>query len=394
MQRRALRLIVFALLLAVGIGAGVFTARVERRIGALDTAERGVTGEVDGLVDRLTDIAAAQAGYVAPGQSDQLWMARVTDDLQRLAADAHALRPRTRSVEAAPRLQALGDSIGKLTGIDTAIRDHIRAGETIPASVAIFNDSRRALEAMTASLRHLRDAESVAFLMEREALVQQATAALAATALLWVTGLVLLVRVPDSATAASAIPAPSPVPAGDAHTVDLDIRSPDGGGPRPVESPPPVDLAAAADVCTAISRIAATQQLPELLSRATAILDASGVIVWLGAGEELFAVTAHGYDPRVISRLGPIGRSADNATAAAWRAGELRTVAGDMMANGAIVAPMFGPDACIGVLAAEVRHGREDDAATRAVTMMIAAQLATVVAAWPAASAQHEPKAV
>ena len=47
------------------------------------------------------------------------------------------------------------------------------------------------------------------------------------------------------------------------------------------------------------------------------------------------------------------------------------------MSNGAIVAPMFGPDTCIGVLAAEVRHGREQDASTRAVTMMVAAQLAT-----------------
>jgi hypothetical protein len=384
MQTRAARLVLFALLLAVGIGAGVLTWNLERRIRALDTAERDVTSQVDRLVDHLTDIAAAQAGYVAPGQSDQLWMERVTDDLQRLTADAQALRPRTRSVEAAPRLQALGDSIGKLSRTDAAIRDSLRAGETIPASVAIFNDSRRALEAMTASLRHLRDAESVAFLMEREALVEQAAIALAVAALLWIGGLALLVRVPAPA-AAGPIPSPAPLPIADAEPAQT---------AAPASAPAAIDLAAAADVCTALSRVAATQELPALLARVAAIVDASGVIVWLGAGEELFAVTAHGYDPRVISRLGPIGRSADNATAAAWRAGELRTVAGDMMANGAIVAPMFGPDACIGVLAAEVRHGREEDPATRAVTMMIAAQLATVVAAWPAASSQHEPKAV
>jgi hypothetical protein len=56
---------------------------------------------------------------------------------------------------------------------------------------------------------------------------------------------------------------------------------------------------------------------------------------------------------------------------------------------------MYAPDTCIGVLAAEVRNGRESDPATRSVTAMIAAQLATVVAAWPAAStapaAQIEP---
>jgi signal transduction protein with GAF and PtsI domain len=49
------------------------------------------------------------------------------------------------------------------------------------------------------------------------------------------------------------------------------------------------------------------------------------------------------------------------------------------MSNGAIVAPMFAPESCIGVLAAEVRHGRESDGATQSVTLMLAAQLATVV---------------
>jgi hypothetical protein len=77
----------------------------------------------------------------------------------------------------------------------------------------------------------------------------------------------------------------------------------------------------------------------------------------------------------------------DNATAAAWRLGELRVVPGDIMSNGAIVAPMFGPHCCVGALAAEVRHGRESDSPTQAVTAMIAAQLASIVAAWPAASA-------
>ena len=41
---------------------------------------------------------------------------------------------------------------------------------------------------------------------------------------------------------------------------------------------------------------------------------------------------------------------------------------------------------CLGVLAAEVRHGAEYNPATQAAATMIAAQLATVVPAWPAAS--------
>jgi hypothetical protein len=100
----------------------------------------------------------------------------------------------------------------------------------------------------------------------------------------------------------------------------------------------------------------------------------------------LFAVAAHGYDKRAIAKLGAIARSADNATAAAWRNGQVGVVRGDAGANGAIVAPMFGPDGCVGVLAAEVRHGRESDADARAVTAMIASQLAMVLSAWPGPS--------
>jgi hypothetical protein len=47
---------------------------------------------------------------------------------------------------------------------------------------------------------------------------------------------------------------------------------------------------------------------------------------------------------------------------------------------------MLGPDRCIGVLAAEVRNGREKDAATCAVAAILASQMAGVLTAWPASS--------
>ena len=148
----------------------------------------------------------------------------------------------------------------------------------------------------------------------------------------------------------------------------------------------PVDLGAAADVCVAISRITTSNELPDLLAGAARVLDASGLTIWISEGEELFAVAAHGYDARVIARLGSIRKNADNATAVAWRKAEVTVVPGDLMSDGAIVAPMFGPDGCVGVLAAEIRHGRENDVDARAVTAMVAAQLATVVAGWPPAA--------
>jgi hypothetical protein len=158
-------------------------------------------------------------------------------------------------------------------------------------------------------------------------------------------------------------------------------------------------MAEAAAVCTALSRVATAAEIPPVLARAADVLAASGIIVWMGAGEELFAATSHGYHPRVLARLGPIRRTSENATAAAWRACTLRVVQGDLSNNGAVVAPLFGPstslgpwsDGCIGVLTVEIRDGRENDPTTQAVAAMFAAQLATVLAAWPAPSAVEAP---
>ena len=120
-----------------------------------------------------------------------------------------------------------------------------------------------------------------------------------------------------------------------------------------------------------------------MLARTAASLDATGVIVWMGAGEELFATAAHGYDRRMLSRLGPIARAASNATAAAWRDAEIRTVSGYGTSGGAVVAPIVGPSGCVGVFSVELRSGLEIDTSTKAVAAMFAAQLGGVLQAWP-----------
>ena len=155
--------------------------------------------------------------------------------------------------------------------------------------------------------------------------------------------------------------------------------------------PATVDFGSVAEVCTDLARMADASALPAALERIANTLDARGIIVWLGAGEELFVAAAHGYRDDVVSRIGPIARSAENPTVEAWRTGQLRVVPSSPMAFGAIVAPLFRPDGCFGVLAAEVRHQREHDASIQAVATMIAAQLSSILAAGPAPSADMLP---
>jgi hypothetical protein len=155
-----------------------------------------------------------------------------------------------------------------------------------------------------------------------------------------------------------------------------------------------VDLTEAAALCTAISRLQVETDLQALLARTATLLDASGVAVWMTAGEEMFPVAWHGYESKQLSQLGPISRSSMNAIASAWRSSTLQRVSGSATSRAAIVAPLLGVERCIGVLAIETGPGREADTTLQAVTTLIAAQLVTVLGAWPAGSSAVPPAEV
>lgn len=395
MHRRAVRLSIAVVLLASGAVAASVAWSGERRIAMLAAAERDVAMQIERLSSAVADVAAAQQAYLAPGGSPSDAFERVSAAAQQIATELAAVRSRARSKTAAATLSALTGDLSALLAADRQIREHVTSAETLLAADLITGAAHEVLTAMGGRLKDLREAEAAAYAAERDTIRQRTWTTIGGVAFVWTIGLLLLAPLPRHdivAPTAAAVPgaavprtapaAASPPPDRLADLVNLPNQSQISN----LKSQRDTDLAAAADLCTAISRVTSTEALPELLERAAHLLDASGLIVWMGAGDELFAAVSHGYDARIIGRLGTIKRTAENATAAAWRTGALQIVDADAMSNGAIVAPMFGPDRCIGVFAVEVRHGREQDAATRAVATMIAAQLATAIAAWPAPS--------
>ncbi len=214
--------------------------------------------------------------------------------------------------------------------------------------------------------------------------MKQAWIALAVVALLFAWALVRSSRRPMAA-ASDEIQPDQPEPD---HVPLNEFRRPAGHAARDAAQAfaPSVDLTETAALCTAISRLRVETDLEALLIRTARLLGASGIVVWMTAGDEMFPVAWHGYDSRQLSQLGPIGASSMNATAAAWRSGTLQTVSGDSTSRSAIVAPLLGMERCIGVLAIEVTPGQELDVTMQAVTTLIAAQLVTVLGAWPASS--------
>lgn len=365
MQKRAVRTVVLVVLLAVGAGAALEIRGVQRQIDTLESEYADLSNRIERLSSAITFIAAAQHTYIGSGQPDELSLNRVSVLVQQIAGDSAALRGRIRGANSPSHMQAFADGLSGLIRAEERAREDLGQGQALAAADALLREPRDSVATMDAKLREVRYGEAALFDANRAALEGRSWLVLGAVALLWAAGLVLFARVPASHTVeVQASPAAPAAPADEGRTAE-----------------PAVNLAAASEVCASIARMTDASSLRAVLARSADAIGARGLVLWMGAGEELFAAAAHGYDDHLVARLGPIGRSADNATAAAWRSGEVTVV------HGAVVAPLPGPGGCIGALAAEVPAGTEAHAATRAVTSMIAAQLATVLSAWPAASA-------
>ncbi len=389
MQKRGARLAVVALLLAIGGAAAVLSRDLDRRLRTLEDVERDVAQRLDGMTAALVDIGLAQNGYVALGGTGTPPEAIVVSLLRRFEQDAAELAVRAVSADAPGILESVTSEMAQLAGVDARAQDYARGGQTFLASDLLYGPAREHLAAAATHLRALRAAEATAVDAQRAAMRLDLWSGAAVAAAIAAAGLLLLgfggaskPRAADSTPEPVAAPPRATTPAHDTPIAAEAART------RVV-----LDLTAAAAVCTDLARLETADALPDLLARAAAIIDARGLIVWMGAGEQLFAAAAHGYDVRIVSRLAPIDRDASNATATAWRTGRAGTVVGGNGAHGAIVVPMFNATHCIGVLAAEVRHGREHDSATRAIANTIAAQLGSVLGAWPAASSGGGPDA-
>ena len=372
MHKRTNRLVVAALLVAAGIAGGFFVFAAHGKSAAALASGSDISARLDRMIATAGDIASAQQAYVAPGQPDQPWRERSAALLQQFADDAAAVRPHLRSADAARVVEDIGRGLRTLLTIDGNARQDLQDAQNLLAADLIFSQGRDTVSSLIATIRGLKAAEQQISTSQYASLERQQWIILGSVATIWIVGLMLLT--PLGAGSAAAV--------GTTQPAFLTIQTEYAGEPATAA----INLTAAADVCASLARISATAALPEVLERAAAVLDARGIIVWMGAGEELFPALAYGYDDHFISRLGPIPRNAENATADAWRSGKMRTVAGDGRSHGAVATPLAGMSGCVGVFAAEVRHGRENDLATQAVAVMIAAQLASIVSAWPAGS--------
>ncbi len=354
--------ILIALLTFVALPASVLWSLQQQTFAAID-AERRVESQVGLITSTLSSIATAQQGYVAPGQLDEPLFKETAVLLSRLSEQVDALEPMLRSAEALAQLEPLRQAVADLQAADARTRENLVRGQELMAADVIYSDGRNVVDAITSRLREAQGAERAA---------SSASHTLASR---WLWVLFGVMALAAAGTIAVLVNQSRPV-----------------SQPVAQAAPPPVaatsvDQTALAALCTDVSRVADVRALERALARAAGLLEASSVMLWMSAGNQLFPALAHGFPVDVLPRLKPIAWDAENAAATAWRDGRVvRQAAGAGDAGAAIVAPLFSPDAAIGVLAVELSAGRVPDSGREAAVAVIAAQLSTVVSAWPAAS--------
>jgi hypothetical protein len=374
MRSRAVRLLCGVVAwIAIG-AAAVFIVRSEQQLAALRADGRAFDLHAREVTDALSDLRAAQQAYVAAGQGVTFWMPKVAQTADAIGKSIAALRTAGTSPGAR---QAIDEAVTTLAGfaeVDKRARDYLRSGQLLMAGDVIFTEGDQTAASAARQVEAARLAEHRALDASEAGVRRQEAIALAGAG--GVSALiVLLLGVSGSVKTESDSP--------------LSIALKEVPQPQQSRAVSPV-LKTAAQLCTDFARMRDIHDLQQLLERASDVMDAAGLVVWLGSpnGAELQPVLTHGYGDETRARLPNVARTANNAAAAAYRSGDVQIVLSRPGgAKGAIVAPILGAQGCIGALSAEIRGGGEASESVQALAAIIAAQLAGVLAVPRAESA-------
>ncbi len=328
--------------------------------------------------DALADLRASQQAYVAAGQGVEFWMPKVATTAASVGAALDALR-QSATAGARTALDQATSTMSEFDSIDKRARDYLKSGQSLMAADVIFTEGGDAAATAARQVETARLAEHQALDVAEAALRKQQAVTIAAAAVL--AGIIVLVLIPVPRTGASGAAAK----VGTSIAASASLEPPAAAPVAPAA--PATVLKAAVDLATDFGRLRDLSDLTRLLGRAADMMDASGVMVWMGSatGADLRPVLAHGYGAQMIARMPPVPQSGNNAAAAAYRSSRLQIVLSHPGgASGAVVAPILSAEGCIGVLSAEIRGGGETSESVQALAAIFAAHLVGVLASAPA----------
>ncbi len=390
MGRRSVRLSLFAVALLASAGLGYRALAADRALTAARQDGAGIDQAAEQALTTLLDVRGSMYAYVAPNQGTEFWGRRVGTLLDTLRQHLMTLDAAVAG-DGASLADSL-DGIDQLAAADKRARQYADRRELLLAGDVLFTEVRDLLNAVTEQVTHAR--QTLRNNADRDvAAIRQEQIALAGGGVaLWF--VVALLLAPGTIKPAAKEPGEWRQELADTlkkSAVDEAAFGREGGSvpaivPAPVAQSNAPDLKVVAEICADLAALTDIGALSGALARAGAVIGAKGLIVWVTSndGGSLSPVATHGFDPRVVERIGTIDRASANLTAEALRENAPRISAASGSAGAALAVPMCGPTGQVGVLSAEFQPGKNADDACVAVAAIFAAQLATLTAPLPA----------
>lgn len=390
--------VLFGLLVTAGLG---YRAWLDER--ALNEAGRdsaAIDRSAEEAATSLANLRASLHAYVAPGQGLPFWTARATAQLDTLREQLLALDDALAA--SGESLAESLDGVDQLTAAEKRARTYADRGDSLLAGDVIFTEIRDLMSsasdqiaAARQSLQRGRERRLAGVKREQAALVLGAVALWLIIALVLLPAATAAVKDPSEWRQNLAVALKKPVePAEPVKPVEPVEPVKPVEPVEPVEPAIPVTaLASVGEICSDLSTLSDVGALSGALERAADVLGASGLIVWVASndGGTLSPVATHGFDARLVARIGKVARESSNLTAAAFRENAARVSVATSATPAAVAVAMCGPSGPVGVLSAELRAGRPADDACVALATIFAAQLATL--AFPVAAPKASPHA-
>jgi hypothetical protein len=375
------RILTLVLACLVVFGTLFQTYRFDERVAADTAREDAAIQQLHGIDLSLADVRQAQAAYVAAGQGAEFWMTHFDDALSNVESTLRERQQATQAAGAETHYSTALEQLEALKTSDRRARNYVNSGQPILASDVIFVESQEIIGRIASNVSAARDTEVFAA-RQSVATITRYRQGLMAGGLL--VTLLLLMVAPRRARIEEPVERPA--------SLDVAPEPAFRPEPRPIDDTPALDDTA--DVCVDIARLLDGRDLPAILTRAAAAIDAKGLVLWVvdERGQTLRASMAHGYSDRMLARLGHLPVSADNVTSLACRTLQPQMVpAAAMGSSGALAVPLISTNGCVGVLSAEVSGSRANGHQV-SIARLIAAQLSAVIrpdaAAMPSSVAQ------
>jgi hypothetical protein len=397
MFRRTVRIACLVVGLLVTAGLAYRTLQNE---DALNREQRAATtggAAVNRTAELLPDLRASLHAYVAPGQGLPFWGKRAQETLDQLRQSLVNLdgivTPRGGSLA-----ESL-DAVDQLSAAEQRARTYVSRGELQLAGDVIFTEVRDLLAVATTQVQSVANGLTREHDRRAEAIRREQLSLATAGVAIWI--VIALLLLPTEPKPAVQDPAhwrnelketlKKPIPV--APSTPVVIVAPEVPV-APVAPDVLATLKTVAEICGDLSALSDPGALEGALARVSALLNATGLIVWVASndGATLAPVATHGFDPKIVARIGKIGRDSSNLTAAAFRENQPRISAVTPTTPGALAVPMCSPTGPAGVLSIELKAGQPVDDPKVALAAIIAAQLATL--AMPMAAPPEKQSAV